>query len=154
MKKFILIAVCLMMGLTVRASETQDVLAFFNRYVNSANNYKADFFDFYAPNASIVRVVVKPDGSKQSVQVPFDVYKRQSKMSARFGKIKKYKNDYSNINVEKIGSDYKIDALRRPSTSDYKLPASFVVTKDSQGQWKIKNESMETKVQGFLRRSN
>ena len=34
--------------------------------------------------------------------------------------------------------------MRRPSTSDYKLPAYFVIGKDSSGKLKIKEESMHT----------
>ena len=37
-----------------------------------------------------------------------------------------------------------------PSTSDYKIPAEFVIGKDQNGNWKIKEESMNTRVQRFL----
>ena len=40
--------------------------------------------------------------------------------------------------------------MRMPSTSDYKIPAHFIVGKDINGNWKIKEESMNTKVQRFL----
>ena len=40
-----------------------------------------------------------------------------------------------------------------PSTSDYKIPAHFIVGRDSFGNWKIKEESMNTKVQKFLKES-
>ena len=41
--------------------------------------------------------------------------------------------------------------MRMPSTSDYKVPAYFIVGKDVNGQWKIKEESMNTRVQKFLK---
>ena len=38
-----------------------------------------------------------------------------------------------------------------PSTSDYKIPAHFIIGKDNNGNLKIKEESMNTKVQKFLK---
>ena len=69
----------------------------------------------------------------------------------KLGKLRRYKNYYSNIQIASVGEDYKISTMRRPSTSDYSLPAHFIVGKDKNGHWKIKEESMQTKVQTFLK---
>ncbi len=151
MKKVFLIFLLVMLyGVVCYAAEMDDVQNFFNRYVDAANNYDNNFFNFYSSNAKIIRVVEKPDGTFESVNIPFERYKSEVKKSTKLMKLRKYKNRYSNIKILPIGNDYKIAALRMPSTSDYKVPAHFIIGKDNYGNWKIKEESMNTKVQTFL----
>jgi hypothetical protein len=133
--------------------EIQEVRCFFNKYVNSANSYSSDYFNFYIDNAKIIRIVEKPDGTVQRVDIPLDRYKKEAKNSTKLMRLRKYKNKYFNIQITKFGKDYKIAALRMPSTSNYKIPAHFIVGKDCFGNWKIKEESMNTKVQRFLKNS-
>ena len=127
------------------------VKTFFNEYVSAANSYSTDYFDYYIDNPKIIRVVEQPDGSETSVQIPFERYKSETKKSLKFAKLRKYKNLYSNIQIFKQGKDYKVVAMRMPTTSDYKLPSHFVIGEDSNGELKIKEESMNTRVQRFLK---
>ena len=136
--------------LTGFADETQEVQQFFNNYVDAANNYNTDYFKYYSDNAKIIRVVEKPDGTTQSVNIPLSRYKSEAKKSSVLARLRRYKNKYLNIRLSKHGNDYKISAERMPSTSDYKVPAEFVIGKDENGEWKIKEESMNTRVQRFL----
>lgn len=137
---------------SVFASDMQEsqVKSFFNEYVSAANSYSSDYFDYYIDNPRIIRVVEKPDGSEKSVVVPFSRYKSEVKKSSKLAKLRRYKNIYSNIKIFKQGDDYKVVAMRMPTTSDYKLPSHFVIGEDSNGNLKIKEESMNTKVQRFL----
>ena len=135
------------------ANETEEVERFFNNYVNAANNYDTDYFKYYSDNAKIIRVVEKPDGTTKEINIPLERYKSEAKKSKALAKIRKYKNKYLNIKVTKQGNDYKISAYRMPSTSDYKIPAEFLIGKDKNGEWKIKKESMNTRVQIFLHAS-
>ena len=137
-------------ALTVLADELKDVQSFFNSYVSAANSYSKDYFKFYSDNAKIVRVVEKPDGSKERVNVPLGRYKTETKKALKIMRLAQYKNHYFNVKIEPFGEDYKLSALRMPSTSDYKIPAYFVIGKDANGVLKIKEESMNTKVQKFL----
>lgn len=132
------------------ANEIQDVQCFFNEYVEAANSYSNDYFKYYSDNAKIIRVVEKPDGTEQSVNIPLERYKIEAGKSAKLMKLRKYKNSYSNIRIIPFGKDYKVAAMRMPSTSNYKIPAHFIIGKDPNGEWKIKEESMNTKVQRFL----
>ncbi len=151
MKKILLVLfLVLLAGLVCYASEMQDVQCFFNKYVEAANSYDSNFFDFYSNNAKIVRVVEKPDGTFESVNIPLERYKSEVKKSTKLMKLRKYKNFYSNIRILPIGNDYKIAALRTPSTGDYKGSAHFIIGKDPNGNWKIKEESMNTPVLAFL----
>ena len=150
-KNLILLSCFCCFSLISFADEIQDVQCFFNQYIDAANNYSCDYFDFYCNNAKIIRVVEKPDGTLQSVNIPLDRYKSEVKKSGKLARLRNYKNKYFNVNIQPYGCDYKIVAMRMPSTSDYKIPAYFIIGKDSNGKWKIKEESMNTRVQKFLK---
>lgn len=70
--------------------------------------------------------------------------------NANLAKMRNYKNFYSDIKITRQGNDYKLSCMRKPSLSDYKIPAHFVIGKDAQGNYKIKEESMHTKMQVIL----
>ena len=151
MYKIICVLTCFScFALSVLADELKDVQSFFNSYVAAANNYSQDYFKFYSDNAKIIRVVEKPDGTKESVNVPLSRYKSETKKSLKLMRLAKYKNYYFDVKIVPYGDNYKLSALRMPSTSDYKIPAYFVIGKDKSGNFKIKEESMNTKVQKFL----
>ncbi|MDD3238098.1 MAG: hypothetical protein PHV37_08395 [Candidatus Gastranaerophilales bacterium] len=154
MKKILLLLFALIIGtfmsFAIANDESASVLQFFNKYVQAGNSYSSNFFSFFVPNPKIIRIVIKPDGTKQAVNVPFAKYKKEASLGMKVGKIVKYSNSYSDIKVTKDGVDYKVTAMRKASASDYSLPAYFIIGKNSQGEWKMKVESMETKVQKFL----
>jgi len=149
-KLFYLFSALILAGSACFADDEAEVKQFFNDYTQAANNYESDYFKYYSDNAKIVRIVEKPDGTEQRVNVPLERYKKEAEKSAFFGKLRRYKNIYSNIRVSKHGSNYKLSAERMPSTSDYKIPAEFIIGRDNNGEWKTKEEYMNTKVQRFL----
>ena len=138
-------------GLAVSAATPQEVLAFFNNYVNAANTYSETITNYYLPDAKIIRVVMKPDGTTATVTANTKQYFNQMRIGANLAKINKYKNYYTERKITKQGNDYKITCLRQPSTSDYKIPAHFVIGPDANGKLKIKEEMMYTKQQKFLK---
>ena len=141
MKKVLLVLFLFIVSfLKSSANDIQDVQSFFNRYVEAANSYSCDYFDYYSNDAKIFRVVEKPDGSEQSVNIPLERYKSEAKKSSKLARLRQYKNKYFNVKILPHGKDYKIVAMRMPSTSDYKIPAYFIVGKDYNGDWKIKEE--------------
>lgn len=152
-KIFSVFVVALLFALPVFSNEINEVEKFFDEYVAAANSYSNNYFSYYIDDAKIVRVVEKPDGTCQSVDIPFERYKVEAKKSSKFARLRKYKNKYFNVKILPSGDDYKITAMRMPSTSDYKIPAHFIIGKDDNGNWKIKEESMNTKVQRFLKES-
>ena len=106
----------------------------------------------YSPNAKIIRQVVKPDGSTVDVSTDTATYIKQMKIGQAGAKLRKYKNNYSNIVVTPLDSGaYKVSSLRQPSGEDYKLKTYMIVKKQSDGKWLITEEMMQTKVQTFLR---
>ena len=143
-KKLFISLVLLFVGSASFAGPQEEVLAFFNRYVTDANGYSDNLSYYYDPHARIIRVVIKKDGTKESVVLDKATYITQLKLSSKLAKVRNYKNFYTNRKVTKIGSNYKISCMRQPSLSNYKLPAYFVIGKDAKGSYKIKEESMHT----------
>ena len=147
MKKLLLTLIVMIFGLSASASDKSDALAFFNNYVNASNSYSAKLLNMYSDNAKIIRQVVKPDGTTANAYFAMKDYKHQMVLSSKLAKIRNYKNYYSDISTTKVANGYRINALRKPSLSDYKLKASMVVQKQSNGKWLIIEEMMQTKVQ-------
>ena len=153
MKKNILLLL-LMMLLVVPAfaDEKEEALAFFNNYVESANNYSSTIADMYSPSAKIIRQIVKPDGTTANATTDTATYVKQMKLGQAGAKLRKYKNTYTNINVISLGDgSYKVTSLRQPSGEDYKLRTYMIVKKQANGEWQIIEEMMQTKVQTLLR---
>lgn len=152
LKKILLVVFAIFMATSVVvADETADVRAFFNKYVSMANSYDKNLLSMYEPNAKITRVVIKKDGTTKAVPFAMSDYAKQLKLGEKTAKFVKYKNNYTITKISKVGNNYRVDTLRTPSRETYKIPAYFVIGKNSQGQWKIKEESMHTKVQDFLK---
>lgn len=126
-------------------------LDFFKKYTNAANNYESSVLDMYAPNAKIIRQVIKPDGELVDIETDTETYLRQLKIGEKTAKIRRYKNHYSNVTSTKYEDGYKISALRQPSGEKYKLKTYMIIKKQPDGKWKIVEELMQTKVQTFLK---
>ena len=78
--------------LAAQAATPQEVLAFFNKYVDAANTYSDTITTFYAPDAKIIRVVMKKDGTTATVTADTKQYFNQMRIGANLAKINKYKN--------------------------------------------------------------
>lgn len=151
MKKLIITLVILMFGLNVFAGEKEDALKFFNSFVNASNSYNPALLNMYDDNARIIRQIIKPNGEIANAYFGAKDYRNQMKLSSKLAKIRNYKNYYSNMEVTKVPNGYKITAMRKPSTSDYKLKAYSIVQKQPDGKWLIVEEMMQTKEQILLK---
>lgn len=138
-------------GTMAFADDQQEALKFFKTYVNAANSYSTSVENMYAPDAKIIRQVVKPDGELVDVETDTNTYIKQMKLGRTGARLKNYKNHYSDISVVKVADGYKIDALRQPSGEKYKLKTYMILQKQPSGNWLIVEEMMQTKVQTFLK---
>ncbi len=152
MKKiFAFLTVFLSVSLVVFADNATDALNFFNSYVNAANTYSTTIPDYYSPGAKIIRQVVKPDGTLVDRETTTARYISEMKKGQAVAKMRKYKNNYSDIKVTKINdTTYKVSSLRQPTGETYKLKAYMIVQKQPDGKWLIIEEMMQTKVQLLL----
>lgn len=152
MRKFLLyIFMFLLCVSPTFADEAQEAMQFFNNYVGAANSYSSEVTSMYAPNAKIIRQVIKPNGDVVDVQTDTNTYIRQLRLGQKTAKFRKYKNTYTNIVSDKVDNGYKISALRQPSGEKYRLKSYMVVQKQPDGNWLIVEEMMQTKVQAFLK---
>ncbi len=133
------------------AATSQDALNFFNKYVSAANSYNPIITTMYAPDAKIIRQVVKPDGSLVTRETNTQRYISEMKKGQAVAKIRNYKNYYTNISVTSLGNNtFKVSSLRRPSGESYKLKAYMIVKQKPDGKWIITEEMMQTKVQMLI----
>ena len=153
MKKFLLtIMSVLLVSSACYADDAKDAMKFFDNYVNEANNYSNSITKMYAPNAKIIRQVVKPDGTTANAYTDTKTYIYQMKVAQAGAKLRHYTNSYTDRKITKLGNGkYKISSLRQPSGETYKLKAYMVVQKQKDGKWLIVEELLQTKEQIFLR---
>ena len=149
-KLFLTTLATFLLSLSALADDKADVLATFDKYVKEANSYSTTIPNYYMENARIIRVVNKKQGGQKAVLIPFDRYLKELGQHAKLAKVTNYKNTYIDRKVEKIGTDYKVSTTRIPRNDKTGLPAHFIFTKHN-GSWKIKEESMTTNVQTFLK---
>jgi len=138
-------------SLAVFADSKQEAMTFFNNYVNAANNYSDAIGSMYAPNAKIIRQVVKPDGTTANAYTDTATYVKQMKIAQAGAKLRKYKNEYRNIAITPVNGGFKISAERQPTGETYWLKTYQIVKKQPNGKWLITEEMMQTKQQIFLR---
>ena len=155
MKKFLALIITSIIfittGLSALADDKQEVLNFFNNYVNAANTYQNSVATMYSPNAKIIRQVVKPDGGLANAYTDTATYIKQMKIGQAGAKLRGYTNSYSNVQVTSLGNGkYKVSSLRQPKGETYKLKTYMIVQKIN-GQWQIVEELMQTKEQIFLK---
>ena len=152
MKKLILsILSFLVFAGTSIAATSQDALNFFNKYVSAANSYSPVITTMYAPDAKIIRQVVRPDGTIVTRETNTQRYISEMKKGQAVAKLRNYKNYYTNISVTPLGNNtFKVSSLRRPSGESYKLKAYMIVKQKPDGHWVITEEMMQTKVQMLI----
>ena len=152
MKKILLSLIALMfVSLSAFADEKQEALDFFNSYVNAANTYSPAVAEMYSPSAKIIRQIIKPDGTTANAYTDTATYIKQMKIGQAGAKLRKYKNNYTDIVATPVEGGYKVSSLRQPNSEDYKLKTYMIVKKQPNGKWLITEEMMQTKVQTFLR---
>lgn len=153
MKKiFLTILAVMAVSLSVLANDRQEALRAFNTYVNAANNYSNDVTTFYSPSAKIIRQVIKPDGGLVNVVTNTSTYITQLKIGQAGAKLKKYKNNYTNVVATPISAGkVKISSVRHPSVDNDSLKAYMIFQKQPNGKWIIVEEMMQTRQQIFLK---
>ena len=151
MKKIILsILVLFFTTLQVNAMTETDAKAFFNNYVTKANSYSNEISSMYAPNAVIIRQVIKPNGQLVNAYTNTATYLKQMKISEGVAKARNYKNRYSNITVTKVAKGYKVSAVTHPSMDNDSLKMYQIIAPVN-GKPMIVEEMMQTRQQIFLK---
>ena len=153
MRKILFTILALMIfSISVYADDKQEALNAFNAYVNAANTYSNDVTTFYSPSAKIIRQVIKPDGGLVDVVTNTSTYITQMKLGQAGAKVRKYKNNYTNVVATPISAGkVKISSVRHPSVDNDSLKAYMIFQKQADGKWIIVEEFMQTRQQIFLK---
>lgn len=152
MKKLLqIILVLCFLALPTQAATEQDALNFFKSYVSAANSYSDSIQGMYAPRAVIIRQVIKPNGELVNVYTDTATYLKQMKISENVARVRKYKNNYTNISVTKVAKGYKVSATRQPSADNDRLKMYQILAPQSNGKFLIVEEMMQTRQQIFLK---
>ena len=134
------------------ASAQTDVEAFFQKFVSSLNSYDTKVISHFVNDATIIRNVIKSDGTTQSVNLPFNRYSQELLRGLTPARVAGYKNNFSNIQVVKKDENrYKITAIRTPNRDKTGLACHYIVVRQKDGSFKIQTESWDTNHQGFLK---
>jgi len=153
MRKILLtLLAILVIPLSALADDKQEALNAFNSYVNAANTYSNETTTYYTPNAKIIRQVIKPDGGLVNVVTNTSTYITQLKLGQAGAKVKKYKNNYTNVVATPLAKGkVKISSVRHPSVDNDSLKAYMIFQKQPNGKWMIVEEMMQTRQQIFLK---
>lgn len=149
-KLFLTICLLLFIALQANAMTENDAKAFFNNYVTKANSYSNEISRMYAPNAVIIRQVIKPNGQLVNAYTNTATYLKQMKISEGVAKARNYKNRYTNITVTKVSKGYKVSAVRHPSMDNDSLKMYQIIAPVN-GKPMIVEEMMQTRQQIFLK---
>lgn len=145
-----LAALCIIFNTLFTFAKTpQEAISFFHKYSLYANTYNEELLKMYSPNVKIIREVIKPEGGTERVIIPSQRFFKELKFGQKTAKLKKYKNQYRNITVQKLPDGIKISAERQPSKETYWLKMYQILDNTDNG-FVIKEEMMQTKVQTFL----
>lgn len=121
----------------------------FQTYVKESNACSITFVNMYDKNSVIKRIVTDPNGSTHVKIIPTAAYKTMLMGYSQAALWQGYRNNYTNISFDQNGNDVIVRAIRHPSTSTQKLPATIIFTSNSRGKVVIKEESFHTNA-GFL----
>ncbi|GBF22838.1 hypothetical protein tpqmel_0242 [Candidatus Gastranaerophilus sp. (ex Termes propinquus)] len=132
-------------------NDIADARVFFGQLISAYNSYNQNISSYFTPDAKISRVVIKPDGTKQTVDIPTKRYFDELNKGRVGAKLTGYKNRFEDISVTQSGTDGTIYlvAKRYPGKDKKGLDASYTIVKTDKG-FKVKSESWDTTVQSFL----
>lgn len=123
----------------------------FQSYIKESNNCSITFINMFDNNSVIKRVVFNPDGSSYVKIIPIVAYKTMLIGYSKAALWQGYRNTYTNISFQQNGADVIVKAIRHPSTSTQKLPATIIFHTNSRGKIVIKEELFHTNAAFLLK---
>ncbi|MDD3420215.1 MAG: hypothetical protein PHE78_06395 [Candidatus Gastranaerophilales bacterium] len=121
----------------------------FQNYVKNSNACNTAFINMYDKDSVIKRIVRNKDGSGYTKIMPVSMYKMMLINYSKVALWQGYSNNYTNVSFQQCGNDVMVKALRHPSTSKDKLPATIVFHTNARGKVVVKEEIFHTNA-GFL----
>lgn len=129
---------------TESAAERQ-AHALFDRFVELGETFDPAMADLYADTAKITNRRVLPDGTSREMAMPAPSYRT---LLRRIMPAAKESNDidrYSEVRYTVEGDNVRIRATRHSVLKDYSAPHMLLVGPDTDGTWRILEESGESR---------
>lgn len=123
----------------------------FQAYIKNSNACNMALVNMYDKNSVIKRIVINPDGSTYVKVLPIAMYKMMLMNYSKIALWQGYNNTYTNVMFSQVNDDVVIKAIRHPSTSKEKLPATIVFRKNKNGKIMIKEEVFHTNAAFLLK---
>ncbi len=151
-KKFIaLIFINIILTQAVCAISLDEGKQAFQTYVKESNACSMTFINMYDKNSVIKRIVLNANGSSYTKIIPIAAYKTMLLGYSKAALWQGYRNTYTNISFQQNGEDVVVKAIRHPSTSSEKLPATLVFGTNYKGKVVIKEENFHTNASFLLK---
>lgn len=116
----------------------------FQVYMKESNACSITFINMYDKNSVIKKIIINKDGSSYVKTIPVAAYKTMLLGYSQAAVWQGYKNAYTNVSFQQNGDDVIVKALRHPSTSTEKLPATIIFHSNAKGKTVIKEEIFHT----------
>lgn len=124
----------------------------FQTYVKYSNDCKTTaLLNMYDKNSLIKRIVSNKDGTSYVKILPVVMYKTMLIGYSKAALLQGYSNIYTNVSFSQCGEDVVVKALRHPSTSKERLPATIIFHQNSAGKIVIKEEAFHTNASFLLK---
>lgn len=123
----------------------------FQTYVKYSNNCSVSLINMYDKNSLIKRIVKNPDGTYYTKILPVGMYKTMLIGYSKAALLQGYSNVYTNVSFSQNGDEVVVKALRHPSTSTERLPATIVFHQNQAGRIVIKEEIFHTNASFLLK---
>lgn len=119
--------------------------AVFDEYVRLGEAFDPAMADLYADTAKISNRRVFPDGTSREMAMPAPSYKTLLRQVMPVAKEQNDVSRYSDVRYAIEGDKVRITATRYSVMKDYSAPHTLLVGPDTDGTWRILEESGESR---------
>jgi ketosteroid isomerase-like protein len=119
--------------------------ALFEQFVRLTEAFDPAITDLYADTAKISNRRVFPDGTSREMSMPAPSYKTLLRQVLPVAKEQNDLDRYSEVRYTVEGDKVRITATRYSVMKDYSAPHTLLVGPDTDGTWRILEESGESR---------
>lgn len=119
--------------------------AVFDDYVRLGEAFDPALADLYADTAKISNRRVFPDGTSREMAMPAPSYKTLLRQVMPVAKEQNDVSRYSDVRYAVEGENVRIGATRHSVMKDYSAPHTLLVGPDTDGTWRVLEESGESR---------
>ncbi|MBX3710866.1 MAG: hypothetical protein KF800_02745 [Lysobacter sp.] len=130
---------------TQASPQEANARALFEQFVQLGEAFDPALADLYADTAKISNRRVFPDGTSREMAMPAPSYKTLLRQVMPVAKEQNDVSRYSDVRYAVEGENVRIDATRHSVMKDYSAPHTLLVGPDTDGTWRVLEESGESR---------